>query len=76
MYPPGLAPAELSALLRLFKRRDRSNRLREPVEQHEEVTKFFPSEKKGNKSQNDSTSLMRSLMNSTSFNCVLLGGGV
>ena len=38
---PGLAPAELSALLRLFKRRDRSNRLREPVEQHEEVTKFF-----------------------------------
>lgn len=39
VVPPGLAPAELSALLRLFKRRDRSNRLQhEPVEQHEEVT--------------------------------------
>lgn len=55
MVPPGLAPAELSALLRLFKRRDRSNRLQhEPVEQHEEVTIcFFFSEKKGNKSKND-----------------------
>ena len=39
----GLAPAELSALLRLFKRRDRSNRLREPVvSQHEEVTQKLP----------------------------------
>ena len=77
MIEPGLAPAELSALLRLFKRRDRSNRLREPVEQHEEVTGFFSGKERNKRERERESEMFDEMLDEFYLIWLfLLGGGV